>query len=53
MAAMAKKSPPAFLSTHPTNETRIENLISEWQVALPIYNQAKEDGKIPECEKNW
>ncbi len=53
MAAMAKKSPPEFLSTHPTNETRIENLISEWQVALPIYNQAKEDGKIPECEKNW
>jgi len=53
MAAMAKKSPPAFLSTHPTNDTRIENLISEWQVTLPIYNQAQENGKNPQCEKNW
>ena len=53
MAALSKKSPPEFLSTHPTNETRIENLISEWQETLPIYNKAREDGKDPQCEKNW
>ena len=53
MAALSKKSPPEFLSTHPTNDTRIENLISEWQETLPIYNKAREDGKDPQCEKNW
>ncbi len=53
MAAMGKKSPPEFLSTHPANETRIENLISQWQETLPIYNQAQVDGKDAQCEKNW
>lgn len=53
MAALSKKSPPAFLSTHPTNESRIEKLISQWQETLPIYNQARADGKNPQCEKNW
>lgn len=53
MAAMGKKSPPEFLSTHPANETRIENLISQWQKTLPVYNQAQADGKDPQCEKNW
>lgn len=53
MDALSKKSPPAFLSTHPTNETRIEDLISEWQKTLPLYNKAQEDGKTPQCEKNW
>ena len=47
------KAPPEHLSTHPASETRIENLISEWQKTLPIYNQALADGKNPTCKKTW
>jgi len=53
MAAGGGKKPPEHLSTHPANETRIENLISQWQKTLPIYNQAVADGKTPNCVKNW
>jgi len=53
MMTMGGKKPPEQLSTHPADETRIENLISEWQVTLPIYNQALADGKHPDCKKNW
>jgi predicted Zn-dependent protease len=53
MAARGGKKPPEHLSTHPTSETRIENLVSEWQKTLPIYNQAVADGKTPNCVKSW
>lgn len=53
MAARGGKKPPEHLSTHPTSETRIENLISQWQKTLPIYNQAVADGKNPNCVKTW
>ena len=53
MAAMGGKKPPEHLSTHPANDTRIENLISQWQKTLPLYNQALADGKEPNCKKNW
>lgn len=53
MAAMDKKQPPEHLSTHPAPETRIENLISQWQKTLPIYNQAIADGKESNCKKTW
>ena len=53
MSALGGKKPPEHLSTHPTSETRIENLISQWQKTLPIYNQAQADGKIPGCKKTW
>ncbi len=53
MSDLGGKKPPEFMSTHPANETRIENLISEWQETLPIYNQALADGKQPGCKKTW
>ena len=53
MAALGGKKPPEHLSTHPASETRIENLISQWQKTLPIYNQALADGKNPTCKKTW
>jgi predicted Zn-dependent protease len=53
MSAKGGKKPPEHLSTHPASETRIENLVSEWQKTLPIYNQAVADGKTPNCVKNW
>jgi len=51
MDELAEKAPAEFLSTHPANETRIENLVSEWQEALPLYNAAQLEGRIPECKK--
>tara|TARA_R110002096_G_scaffold97263_4_gene216688 strand:- start:3420 stop:4256 length:837 start_codon:yes stop_codon:yes gene_type:complete len=53
MAAQGGKKPPEHLSTHPASETRIENLINQWQKTLPIYNQALADGKNPQCKKTW
>lgn len=49
MDASAGKKPAEFLSTHPASETRIENLINQWQKTLPLYNQAKAEGRLPDC----
>lgn len=53
MSKAGGKKPPELLSTHPASETRIENLINEWNTALPLYNQAQADGREPDCKKNW
>ena len=49
MGANAENRPAEFLSTHPASETRIENLINEWQKTLPLYNQAIAEGRAPDC----
>lgn len=49
MDASSGKKPAEFMSTHPASETRIENLISEWQKTLPLYNQAVAEGRTPDC----
>ena len=49
MDAGADNRPAEFLSTHPASETRIENLINEWQKTLPLYNQAVAEGRAPQC----
>jgi len=49
MDASAEKKPAEFLSTHPASETRIENLVSEWQTTLPLYNEAQAGGFVPDC----
>jgi len=41
--------PAEFVSTHPSSENRIESLISQWTDVLPLYNQAHEEGRIPDC----
>jgi predicted Zn-dependent protease len=41
--------PAEFVSTHPSSENRIESLISQWTEVLPLYNQAQEEGRIPDC----
>jgi len=51
MDATTDKKPAEFLSTHPASETRIEALVSEWPKTLPLYNVAKEEGRIPDCSK--
>jgi predicted Zn-dependent protease len=49
MDASTDKKPAEFLSTHPASETRIENLVSEWKITLPLYNEAQAEGFVPEC----
>lgn len=43
------KEPAEFMSTHPSGEKRIEDLIGQWQVTLPLYNEALEAGRQPDC----
>ena len=49
MDASSDRKPAEFLSTHPASETRIENLVGEWQKTLPLYNQAQAEGRTPDC----
>lgn len=49
MAEANKGAPPEFLSTHPSSDTRIEDLIAEFPGALVNYNNAKSSGKVPNC----
>ena len=45
------EAPPEFLSTHPSSETRIENLVSQYPTALVLFNEAREQGKNPNCTR--
>jgi predicted Zn-dependent protease len=49
MAAEGGDGPPEFLSTHPSDEKRIDALISQWSKVLPLYNEALEAGRSPNC----
>jgi predicted Zn-dependent protease len=51
MANAAEGAPPEFLSTHPSSDTRIGDLISHMPEALNYYNQAIASGKQPRCQK--
>lgn len=51
MSADNQNAPPEFLSTHPSSDTRIENLISEFPKALKLMNEAKAQGKNPNCTR--
>ena len=43
------EGPAEFVSTHPSHENRIESLISQWVDVLPLYNEALEEGRTPDC----
>ena len=43
---------PEYMSTHPSGETRIENLVSQYPTVLKMYNDAQAKGLRPECKKN-
>ncbi len=49
MNKIAGEAESEFTSTHPSGEKRIDSLVSEWIKVLPLYNQAHEEGRIPEC----
>ena len=51
MAAMGGGQPPEFMSTHPSHETRMENLNARMPKAQAIYEQAQASGKTPGCKR--
>jgi predicted Zn-dependent protease len=42
-------APPELLSTHPANQTRIRALEGQLSQALPLYKQARAQGRMPRC----
>lgn len=48
MAKVSKGSPPEFLSTHPSHQTRIEKLTEHLSVTENMYRQSKQQ---PKCKK--
>lgn len=49
MSKSGGDQPPEFLSTHPSNESRIEALQERMPRALELYKQAQAQGKHPQC----
>ena len=49
MAKKSKLGPAPFLSTHPSGDTRIQDLIEQLPSALKLYNAAQAAGKRPVC----
>lgn len=45
-----KLGPPQFLSTHPSAENRIDELVAQFPESLKLYNQAQAAGKKPRCQ---
>ncbi len=46
---MDGNQPPAFLSTHPSHETRMSDLNKRLNSSYGLYQQAKQQGKNPQC----
>ena len=44
-----KEEPAQFLSTHPSSEKRIDNLVSQFGTTLVLYNEAQANGRKPDC----
>ena len=49
MQEQNKNEPPEFMSTHPSSETRINELVAQYRTALPLYNEAQAAGRNPIC----
>ncbi|MDO9453695.1 MAG: M48 family metallopeptidase [Stagnimonas sp.] len=49
MARAGGSKPAEFMSSHPSDETRIRNLSERLNTAMPIYEQAKAAGRQPRC----
>lgn len=51
MAAKNKLGPPQFLSTHPSGDSRIQDLVKQLPEALKRYNAAQAAGRTPNCQR--
>lgn len=50
MEAAGGSGGPAFLSTHPSSGSRIKELENRMPKALPLYQQARAQGRVPRCQ---
>ena len=50
MAANSNGAPPEFMSTHPSNQSRIKGLEANMEVAFDLYAAARQQGKKPRCQ---
>jgi predicted Zn-dependent protease len=50
MAAANKSAPPEILSSHPSDDTRLDNIVKAITPALVQYNAATDAGKRPNCQ---
>ncbi len=41
---------PAYMTTHPSGEDRIDSLVSHYPTALALFNKAQEEGRYPDCQ---
>lgn len=51
MNAEGGSKPPVWMSTHPSGDQRIANLESEMSSAMPQYQQARQAGRQPNCQR--
>lgn len=51
MAASGGKAPPQWLSTHPSNQARIDNLNAHMEESMAKYQQALAAGRKPVCQR--
>jgi len=49
MANAGGARPPEFLSTHPSGQTRIDDLSNRMPSAMSLYEQARAQGRSPNC----
>lgn len=51
MSKLNKDAPPEFMSTHPSNQTRIKQLNKHLTLSQPLYLAQRNTGSIPQCVK--
>jgi len=50
MSAVNKNAPPEFLSSHPSDDARLDAIVKAITPALVEYNKAREAGNRPNCQ---
>jgi predicted Zn-dependent protease len=49
MARIGKEKPPEFLSTHPSDETRMKGLTNQIPESKELFDEAQAKGYQPSC----
>jgi hypothetical protein len=50
MSEVNKNQPPEFLSSHPSDDARLDAIIRAITPALVEYNAARDAGRRPNCQ---
>lgn len=51
MAKVSQGKSPEFLSTHPSGDSRIQDLTARLPAAMQLYRQAQAEGRRPDCHR--